>query len=153
MPVTFWERMLLSGHILARAMAVPASVGAFGLVEQDGKIVLVKHSYAPGWHLPGGGVGRGEPPFKAVLRELKEEIGLVSANPPELFGIYTRTVGPATNHIVLYRLKEARFAFKPNLEIRALTLADPAAPPEGTTDAVRRRLKEFSNAAPPSLYW
>jgi len=46
-------------------------------------VVLVGQSYAAGWHLPGGGVQRGEPPTKAVLRELKEELGLTWASEPE----------------------------------------------------------------------
>jgi 8-oxo-dGTP pyrophosphatase MutT (NUDIX family) len=36
----------------------------------------VKLRYASGWRLPGGGRGKGEDPQDAVLRELREEIGL-----------------------------------------------------------------------------
>jgi 8-oxo-dGTP pyrophosphatase MutT (NUDIX family) len=41
-----------------------------------GRIVLVKLRYAEGWRLPGGGRGKREAPEAAVLRELREEIGL-----------------------------------------------------------------------------
>ena len=55
---------------------------AFGVhavpVTPAGKLVLVRHTYAKGWRLPGGGLGRGEDPQAAILRELREEIGLVS---------------------------------------------------------------------------
>ncbi len=44
----------------------------------EGKLVLVKLWYAPGWRLPGGGRGPGEPPAEAALRELREEIGMIS---------------------------------------------------------------------------
>ncbi len=44
----------------------------------DRKLVLVKLRYASGWRLPGGGRGAGEEPVEAALRELREEIGLVS---------------------------------------------------------------------------
>jgi 8-oxo-dGTP pyrophosphatase MutT (NUDIX family) len=43
-----------------------------------GKVVLVTLSHARGWRLPGGGRGRDEDPEAAVLRELIEEIGMVS---------------------------------------------------------------------------
>lgn len=42
-----------------------------------GKVILVKHRYTRGWHLPGGGQKRKEAPAPAILRELREEIGLL----------------------------------------------------------------------------
>ena len=62
----------------ARAM----TLGVRALVlDQEGRIFLVKHSYVSGWHLPGGGVERGETLRDALERELIEEgnIRLVDA--------------------------------------------------------------------------
>ena len=42
----------------------------------EGKIVLVKLRYAPGWRLPGGGRAEGEKLDEVALRELQEEIGM-----------------------------------------------------------------------------
>jgi|GEM_PF-225744 len=47
-------------------------------VTPRGRIVLVKLRYAKGWRLPGGGRKAGEQPRDTVLRELREEIGMVS---------------------------------------------------------------------------
>jgi 8-oxo-dGTP pyrophosphatase MutT (NUDIX family) len=42
-------------------------------------LLLVRSSYRRGWHLPGGGVRRGEMPETAARRELAEEIGLTAS--------------------------------------------------------------------------
>jgi 8-oxo-dGTP pyrophosphatase MutT (NUDIX family) len=57
----------------------PRTFGVHALpLTPDGRVVLVKLRYAPGWRLPGGGRAAGEEPRDAVLRELREEIGLTS---------------------------------------------------------------------------
>jgi 8-oxo-dGTP pyrophosphatase MutT (NUDIX family) len=47
-------------------------------VTPDGKVVMVKLTYAKGWRLPGGGRKESEDPEAAILRELREEIGLTA---------------------------------------------------------------------------
>ena len=42
-------------------------------------LLLVRSSYRIGWHLPGGGVRRGEMPEAAARRDLAEEIGLAAS--------------------------------------------------------------------------
>ena len=142
---------LASTHL--QTVLSPVALGALGLVEQGGRVVLVRHSYMAGWRLPGGGVRRGEPPEEAVLRELREEIGLMHAATPQLVGLYVRKIFLVTNLIALYRVREASFVFAPSFEIRAITLADPASPPAGTSEAVRRRLAELTGERPHSPYW
>lgn len=57
----------------------PRTFGAHALaLTPDGKVILVKLRYAPGWRLPGGGRGQDESPQDAVLRELREEIGMTA---------------------------------------------------------------------------
>ena len=64
-------------HMLARSVISPSVLGVSGAVfDGEGRVLLVRHSYAPGWHLPSGGVKRGEHPDAAVRRELAEEVGL-----------------------------------------------------------------------------
>jgi hypothetical protein len=45
------------------------------------------------------------------------------------------------------------FVFRPSWEILAITLADPAALPDGTSPAVRRRLKEMTGEATQARFW
>jgi 8-oxo-dGTP pyrophosphatase MutT (NUDIX family) len=56
----------------------PGRSGVHGLpLTGQGKVVLVRLTYSPGWRLPGGGRKRKEMPEQAMLRELREEIGLL----------------------------------------------------------------------------
>ena len=53
---------------------------AFGVVEQDGRLALVKitkPAAAPFFDLPGGAIERGESDSQAMVREFGEETGLV----------------------------------------------------------------------------
>ena len=57
----------------------PRTFGAHALaLTPEGRVILVKLRYAPGWRLPGGGRGEHEEPGDAVLRELREEIGMTA---------------------------------------------------------------------------
>ena len=69
------HRLLTFGWFLRR----PRTFGAHALaLTPDGMIILVRLRYAPGWRLPGGGRREREDPRDAVLRELREEIGMTA---------------------------------------------------------------------------
>lgn len=73
--LTAGHRLLKAGWFIRR----PRTFGAHALaLTPERKVVLVKLRYARGWRLPGGGRNRGEEPTEAVLRELREEIGMTS---------------------------------------------------------------------------
>lgn len=139
-------------RVMVRALWSPTDMGATGMViDSGGRVLLVRHSYRPGWSLPGGAVDRGEPPAAAVLRELAEEVGLAGGM-AELAGLYTRRVGWVSNVIAFYRVTGGTVAFRPNWEIREILWVDPAQPPDGATPATLRRLAELRGAAV-SPYW
>jgi 8-oxo-dGTP diphosphatase len=55
-------------------------VGVYGLVRQDGKVLLIKKGRGPYngmYDLPGGGIEFGETPEQTLRREFMEETGLV----------------------------------------------------------------------------
>lgn len=152
--ISFFQRIGLEAVLAVKALATPVAFGVCALAENtQGKVLLVRHSYMAGWQLPGGGVGRSEPPAEAVVRELREEVGLMQFSPPELAGLFTRRHGLVSNPIAFYVLREAQIAFKPNLEIRAAQFFDPHMLPEGATASTRRRIAEIYDNAPVSAYW
>lgn len=62
---------------IAKVQLLGCRIFAF---DDEGQILLIRHSYGSGnWMLPGGGLGRGEEPLAAALRELLEETGLALA--------------------------------------------------------------------------
>ena len=139
--------------MMARALIAPVALGVAGAVfDASGQVLLVRQTYMRGWRLPGGGVERGEAISHAVLRELKEEIGL-SGGVPDLFGLYSRRAGWATNVTALFRIDGASVAFRPNWEVREICFADPLAPPEGTTPATIWRLEELAGRRPKVEHW
>ena len=122
------------------------------VIDGQGRVLLVRHSYMTGWSLPGGGVDRGEPPEVAVFRELAEEVGL-SGGLAVFSGLYTRRTGWATNVIALYRITGGTVNFRPGWEVRDILWADPAhQPPSGTDPGSLRRLAELKGR-PVSPYW
>jgi ADP-ribose pyrophosphatase YjhB (NUDIX family) len=147
------QRVGLIAKITAQALLSPVAYAACALIERDGKVLLVRHSYVAGWLLPGGGVRRAEPAEHAILREMKEEIGLSRCASPELFGLYSRRSGWVTNVIALYEMRDSEFDFRPNVEVREVQFADPANPPEGTPPSVVRRLREYAGLQPRSPFW
>lgn len=57
----------------------PRTRGAHAVaLTKERKLVLVKLRYARGWRLPGGGRRSGEYAQAAVIRELREEIGMTA---------------------------------------------------------------------------
>ncbi|MEO7864508.1 MAG: NUDIX domain-containing protein [Sphingomicrobium sp.] len=73
--MTVTHKLMMLGWLVRR----PRSYGAHALaLTPERRVVLVKLRYAHGWRLPGGGRNRDEDPSDAVVRELREEIGLTA---------------------------------------------------------------------------
>lgn len=61
---------------LTLRVAPTFTVGAIAVIEDGGRVLLVRQSYRRGWGLPGGLLRRGETPESAVCREVLEEVGI-----------------------------------------------------------------------------
>jgi len=122
--------------------------------DDEGRIFLVRHSYAPGWLLPGGGVERGETADEAARRELMEESGIETNGPLRLFGLYANDNNFAGDHVALYVVDDFEQGPRPgSLEIVEAGFFSPAALPEGVTSGTLRRLEEIAGRRPPDTRW
>ena len=85
------------------------TLGVRGLVvDADGRIFLVKHTYVAGWHLPGGGVEPGETLLEALARELKEEGNVELVEPPVLHGVFFNARVSRRDHVALFVVQHFR---------------------------------------------
>jgi ADP-ribose pyrophosphatase YjhB (NUDIX family) len=138
---------------VARVFRPQLSLGVRLLaLDDDGRVFLVRHSYLPGLHMPGGAVDADETCRAAAEREAQEEGGLELAGPSELFHVYS---SGGRGHVVLYVARGARQPrpARPSLEIVAARFHALDALPEGVTPATRRRLAEVLGGAPVSDDW
>ena len=55
---------------------MPAHLGANAIITQNGKLLLERRRDSDTWGLVGGGVKKTEEPIDAIVREVREEIGL-----------------------------------------------------------------------------
>ena len=125
------------------------------VLDDDGRVFLIKHSYAEGWQLPGGGVEAGETLLEALARELAEEGNIELTGPPALHGIYFHPYYSNRDHVTIYVVREFRQTAPPiaNREIAAHGFFPLNALPPDTTTGTRARLAEVAGVKPQSERW
>lgn len=139
-----WSRLTRGKTLGVRAVAVDAA----------GRVLLVKHTYLAGWWLPGGGVDRGETTQGAVVRELREEAGLIARGAPVLISIHSNERFFPGDHVAVFRIDA--FDVGPRAsqgEIAEIGWFHPSALPEDAHRSTRARLAEIFNGAPVSDVW
>ncbi len=149
--IQFRDRVFQWWWRRARSLTLGVRVIA---IAPDGRIALVRHSYTPGWHLPGGGVERGERAAEAAARELTEETGAVAQAPFELVSVHANHARFPNDHVLVFRTRvEDPAPRRPDAEILEVIWTDARATPDGTTAATRRRIDEAMFGRPPALDW
>ena len=125
------------------------------VIDDKGRVFLVKHSYVSGWHLPGGGVEAGETIIQALARELREEGNIDLTEPPQLHGVFFNDRVSRRDHVALFVVRGFRqpAAPLPNHEIIAHGFFAVDAMPNDTTAATRARIIEVLGGAPASERW
>lgn len=124
-------------------------------VDGAGRILLVRHGYVAGWHLPGGAVDPGETLEAAARRELQEEANVTCAGPFRLLGMYFNPRVAGRDHVACFLAEDvtAGPAPAPSYEIREAGFFAPDALPPETTPATLRRVAEWRGGLPPAAHW
>ncbi len=132
------------------------TLGTRTLVLKDGdrQILLVRHTYAPGWLLPGGGVDRGETIYQSAVREVSEEGGIAAEEEPQLHGMFLNDRQFRGDHVACFVLRKFRSApFNGSLEIAEARFFLTDALPQGTTGGTKRRIDEVLKGRPAGRVW
>ena len=147
----FGRALMMHGR-LSRAM----TLGVRAALLKDDHVILVRHSYTPGWHLPGGGVEAGESVHEALVREIGEEAGAVLSGTPQLFGIYRNAPVRGRDHVTLFVCRDWHRPAPPrlpNMEIVDCRLFAVNDLPPDTSVATRARLDEILSGKPVAPDW
>lgn len=138
---------------LTRVGRWPLTIGV-RIIVRDGadQVLLVRHTYAPGWHFPGGAIDRRETAANAAVRELREEALLETTAPPRLIGVYLSTQQLKSDHIVLFEAGDWR---RIDGKARALEIVEARFFPVADlpTGGTRRRIAELLGQAERSPLW
>jgi ADP-ribose pyrophosphatase YjhB (NUDIX family) len=119
------------------------------------RVFLVRHTYARGWHFPGGGVEPGEAVLEAARRELREEARIELVGAPQLHGVFFNKGASRRDHVVVYVVREFRVieAKAPDREIAEARFFPLDSLPPELTRGTRARLDEVAGRSPVAARW
>jgi ADP-ribose pyrophosphatase YjhB (NUDIX family) len=124
------------------------------VVDGEGRVLLVKHTYVHGWWLPGGGVERGQTAEQALADELRQEAGVLIEGRPTLVSVHSNERFFRGDHVLLYRVDRFTLADRTaHGEIAAIAWFDPCALPNDTHRATRARLAEVFGGGACDVAW
>lgn len=126
------------------------TLGAQGvIIDEQGRVLLVRHSYRPGWFFPGGGVEWGETLEEALARELEEEVGVTLTAPPVLHGMFSNGTNFPGDHIAVFVVRHwtRRENYRRKGEIAEAGMFAPNDVPALIEQGTRVRLAEIFDKA------
>ncbi len=132
------------------------TMGAQGvIVDGRERVLLVRHTYRPGWHFPGGGVERRETVHSALKRELNEEVGVLLDGAAQLFGLYANLRAFPGDHIALFIVRQWKQPEipDPNYEIAEQRFFPVGELPQDIYAPAARRMDEIFNGHPQDERW
>ena len=141
-------------HSLACRALGAKTVGARALVVRNDEVLLVKHTYQKGWCTIGGGVDKNESPREALIRELVEEVGVITLEKPELFAVYHQKYLKRDDYIAFYIVRHfemQKTSYSP--EIAEKQWFPFTALPKDITPSTLKRIEEYLDQKDKSDKW
>ena len=132
------------------------TLGAQGaVIDGQGRVLLVRHVYRPGWCFPGGGVEKGETLVEALARELDEEVGVTLTAAPNLHGVFSNYANFPGDHIALFVVRhwQRRSDYRRRGEIAEAGMFARHELPDRVDPGTRARLDEIFDQAPIGAHW
>jgi len=120
----------------------PVRTGVRVMMIQNGKVMLVRQTYMPGWFMPGGGLKRNETLEHAARRESYEETG-AELGDIKLMGVYTSFTEWKTDHNIVFLCEDFEITGKSDKEIAEAYAFPLNELPKGLWPGHRRRLEEY----------
>lgn len=135
----------------------PMTLGVRAIVHDKARnaVFLIRHTYVPGWHLPGGGVEIGETVETALEREVREECALALTAPAQLRSVHFNRQASRRDHVLVYLASQFDVLAekRPDREIAEAGFFGLDRLPDTATPATRRRLAELFEGVEISRYW
>jgi ADP-ribose pyrophosphatase YjhB (NUDIX family) len=129
-------------------IARPITVGVRCVLDREGKLLLVRHTYQRSWYLPGGGVKRGETLEQAMRREAAEEVG-AQLGALELLGVYSNFWEGKSDHVAVFSSTDGTLTGEMDGEIERFAWFSPAALPKDVSPGTKRRIREYVEGSGP----
>lgn len=150
-----WQRIMVRVlhryFLMSRGLTLGVRAACF---DESGRVFLVRHTYVPGWYMPGGGVERREDALEALVRELREEGNLELTEQPRLFQVYFNRQTSPRDHVLFYVAKVRQAGMRrPDREIADSGFFPLDDLPEDAPPATLRRLKEVQGELPVAATW
>lgn len=154
--LSHWQVVRTRLHLFLAGVRRRITVGARAVLIDGDRVLLIRHTYLPGWQFPGGGVEPFETAQAAAAREAAEETGYVVQGRPVLHGLYlNRIAGGGRDHVAVFVWRDFSKgrAFRANHEIAELGWFEVGALPADVEPGTGRRIAEIVGGLARAAEW
>lgn len=141
---------------VANRLRRPLTMGVRAVVvDESDRVLLVRHTYLPGWHFPGGGIEPGETAREALVHELREEANIELEGEPVAHGLFFNDHATDRDHVLVYVVRRFRQTAPraADMEILEARFFARNELPAGVTPATLARVAEIFDGAAVSERW